>query len=180
MWLPLTPPTGPQPRHAPWLGIKPATLWFAGQRLIRWATPARAKCSTFERHSSQHYLALTFLQYWKNGAYQDLNPVKIYADLLYRIHLTGFIGIIFPNTHSSGSLSWQDLPDIQPRLVAVSKTKPADMVIEAYSHGQRTFGENYVRALFQISFRRVTFAKLLTCLPFHSVGSRTARKSIKS
>ena len=40
--------------------------------------------------------------------------------------------------------SWQDLPAIQPRLVAVSKTKPADMVIEAYSHGQRTFGENYV------------------------------------
>ncbi|XP_055151938.1 pyridoxal phosphate homeostasis protein isoform X5 [Symphalangus syndactylus] len=37
----------------------------------------------------------------------------------------------------------QDLPSIQPRLVAVSKTKPADMVIEAYGHGQRTFGENY-------------------------------------
>ncbi|XP_068827221.1 pyridoxal phosphate homeostasis protein isoform X4 [Capricornis sumatraensis] len=37
----------------------------------------------------------------------------------------------------------RDLPAIQPRLVAVSKTKPADMVIEAYSHGQRTFGENY-------------------------------------
>ncbi|PNJ34880.1 PLPBP isoform 7 [Pongo abelii] len=41
----------------------------------------------------------------------------------------------------------RDLPAIQPRLVAVSKTKPADMVIEAYGHGQRTFGENYVRAL---------------------------------
>ncbi|XP_069341362.1 pyridoxal phosphate homeostasis protein isoform X2 [Eulemur rufifrons] len=37
----------------------------------------------------------------------------------------------------------RDLPAIQPRLVAVSKTKPADMVIEAYNHGQRTFGENY-------------------------------------
>ncbi|KAF6376629.1 pyridoxal phosphate binding protein [Rhinolophus ferrumequinum] len=37
-----------------------------------------------------------------------------------------------------------DLPAIQPRLVAVSKTKPADMVIEAYTHGQRTFGENYI------------------------------------
>nr|XP_034375773.1 pyridoxal phosphate homeostasis protein isoform X2 [Arvicanthis niloticus] len=38
----------------------------------------------------------------------------------------------------------RDLPAIQPRLVAVSKTKPADMVIEAYGHGQRTFGENYI------------------------------------
>lgn len=41
----------------------------------------------------------------------------------------------------------QALPSIQPRLVAVSKTKPADMVIEAYQHGQRYFGENYVQEL---------------------------------
>ena len=32
---------GPQPRHAPWLGIEPATLWFPGQHSIHWATPAR-------------------------------------------------------------------------------------------------------------------------------------------
>ena len=32
---------GPQPRHAPWLGIEPATLWFAGLRSIHWAIPAR-------------------------------------------------------------------------------------------------------------------------------------------
>lgn len=31
-----------------------------------------------------------------------------------------------------------------PRLVAVSKTKPPDMVVEAYRQGQRNFGENYV------------------------------------
>ncbi|XP_048186217.1 pyridoxal phosphate homeostasis protein [Perognathus longimembris pacificus] len=43
----------------------------------------------------------------------------------------------------------QNLPAIQPRLVAVSKTKPADMVIEAYNHGQRTFGENYVQELLE-------------------------------
>lgn len=35
---------------------------------------------------------------------------------------------------------------MQPRLVAVSKTKPAEMVLDAYSHGQRSFGENYVSA----------------------------------
>lgn len=38
----------------------------------------------------------------------------------------------------------QGLPAVQPRVVAVSKTKPAEMVIDAYSHGQRSFGENYV------------------------------------
>lgn len=33
---------------------------------------------------------------------------------------------------------------MSPRLVAVSKTKPPDMVVEAYRQGQRNFGENYV------------------------------------
>lgn len=32
-----------------------------------------------------------------------------------------------------------------PLLVAVSKTKPVDMIIDAYSVGQRHFGENYVQ-----------------------------------
>merc|ERR1712166_636693 len=34
-----------------------------------------------------------------------------------------------------------------PRLVAVSKTKPLEALIEAFSAGQRTFGENYVQEL---------------------------------
>ncbi|PSC69017.1 proline synthase co-transcribed bacterial-like protein -like [Micractinium conductrix] len=37
--------------------------------------------------------------------------------------------------------------DRQPRLVAVSKTKPAEAVKEAYEAGQRDFGENYVQEL---------------------------------
>ena len=32
---------GGQPRHVPWLQIKPATVWFTGQDSIHWATPAR-------------------------------------------------------------------------------------------------------------------------------------------
>ncbi|XP_068196781.1 pyridoxal phosphate homeostasis protein [Antennarius striatus] len=39
------------------------------------------------------------------------------------------------------------LPSVPPRLVAVSKTKPPDMVVEAYRQGQRNFGENYVNEL---------------------------------
>ncbi|CAD7923245.1 unnamed protein product [Amoebophrya sp. A120] len=38
---------------------------------------------------------------------------------------------------------------IKVRLVAVSKTKPSDMIREAYRHGQRYFGENYVQELAQ-------------------------------
>lgn len=35
------------------------------------------------------------------------------------------------------------------KLVAVSKTKPAEMIREAYEAGQRIFGENYVQELLQ-------------------------------
>ncbi|XP_072936075.1 pyridoxal phosphate homeostasis protein [Epargyreus clarus] len=41
----------------------------------------------------------------------------------------------------------KDLPQVMPRLVAVSKIKPASLVIEAYEAGQRHFGENYVNEL---------------------------------
>lgn len=32
----------------------------------------------------------------------------------------------------------------EPRIVAVSKTKPVEVLMEAYEAGQRHFGENYV------------------------------------
>ena len=34
-----------------------------------------------------------------------------------------------------------------PRLVAVSKTKPVEMILEAYEAGHRDFGENYIQEL---------------------------------
>ena len=42
--------SGLHPRHVPWLGIEPVTLWFTGWHSIHWATPARAPFySTLER-----------------------------------------------------------------------------------------------------------------------------------
>lgn len=35
----------------------------------------------------------------------------------------------------------------QVQLIAVSKTKPVEMLVEAYRHGQRAFGENKVQEL---------------------------------
>ncbi|CAI9733113.1 Hypothetical predicted protein [Octopus vulgaris] len=36
---------------------------------------------------------------------------------------------------------------IPPRLVAVSKTKPVEMIISAYNNGQLHFGENYIQEI---------------------------------
>lgn len=40
-------------------------------------------------------------------------------------------------------------PGVEPCLIAVSKTKPVEMLEEAYSSGQKDFGENYVQELVQ-------------------------------
>lgn len=44
-------------------------------------------------------------------------------------------------------IMFQELQEVQPRLVAVSKTKPKELIIKVYEHGQRNFGENYVQEL---------------------------------
>ncbi|XP_050357718.1 pyridoxal phosphate homeostasis protein [Nymphalis io] len=41
----------------------------------------------------------------------------------------------------------KDIPQIPPKLVAVSKIKPVPLIIQAYEAGQRHFGENYVNEL---------------------------------
>ncbi|KAI1285940.1 hypothetical protein HDE_11334 [Halotydeus destructor] len=55
------------------------------------------------------------------------------------------------NVHSRISLALarrpKDVPG-KPRLVAVSKTKPKEAILEAYQCGERHFGENYVQELF--------------------------------
>ena len=45
------------------------------------------------------------------------------------------------------------------RLVAVSKTKPKEAVIEAYKAGQRVFGENYIQVITGSSYIMPTFNK---------------------
>lgn len=45
----------------------------------------------------------------------------------------------------------KDISKSKPRLVAVTKTKPVELVLKAYSEGQRHFGENYVQALVEKS-----------------------------
>lgn len=59
------------------------------------------------------------------------------------------------------------------RLVAVSKTKPASLIREAYEAGQRDFGENYVQEL-------VEKAEALRGLPdlrFHFIGHLQRNKA---
>ncbi|MDP6189908.1 MAG: YggS family pyridoxal phosphate-dependent enzyme [Gammaproteobacteria bacterium] len=63
-------------------------------------------------------------------------------------------------------------PQQQVRLVAVSKTKPLSMVLEAYAQGQRDFGENYLQdALDKIA------ANTHTDIIWHFVGAIQSNKT---
>ena len=49
---------GLQPRHVPWLGIKPVTFRFVGCRSNQWVTPAWGKYANFSFYRIVHQVAL--------------------------------------------------------------------------------------------------------------------------
>ena len=59
------------------------------------------------------------------------------------------------------------------RLVAVSKTKPAEAIREAYAAGQRVFGENYAQELVQ----KVEALADLPDLEWHFIGHLQTNKA---
>ncbi len=59
------------------------------------------------------------------------------------------------------------------RLVAVSKTKPASMIREAYALGQRDFGENYAQELAEKADELVD----LTDIRWHFIGHLQTNKA---
>jgi len=63
-----------------------------------------------------------------------------------------------------------------PRLVAVSKTKPKEAIIEAYQAGHRVFGENYVQELVEKSQDSVIQS---TCpdIEWHFIGHCQSQKA---
>ncbi|XP_041985188.1 pyridoxal phosphate homeostasis protein [Aricia agestis] len=54
---------------------------------------------------------------------------------------------VLTNIENAVARRSKELPQITPRLIAVSKIKPPKLIIEAYEAGQRDFGENYVNEL---------------------------------
>eukprot|EP00201_Polytomella_parva_P000217 CAMPEP_0175038698 /NCGR_PEP_ID=MMETSP0052_2-20121109/21_1 /TAXON_ID=51329 ORGANISM="Polytomella parva, Strain SAG 63-3" /NCGR_SAMPLE_ID=MMETSP0052_2 /ASSEMBLY_ACC=CAM_ASM_000194 /LENGTH=277 /DNA_ID=CAMNT_0016300165 /DNA_START=71 /DNA_END=904 /DNA_ORIENTATION=+ len=65
----------------------------------------------------------------------------------------------------SGSINYK-----LPRLVAVSKTKPVEAIMEAYNAGQRVFGENYVQEIVEKA------PKLPLDINWHFIGHMQSNK----
>uniref|UniRef100_A0A069DY05 Pyridoxal phosphate homeostasis protein n=1 Tax=Panstrongylus megistus TaxID=65343 RepID=A0A069DY05_9HEMI len=68
--------------------------------------------------------------------------------------------------------------DFTPRLVAVSKTKPKELIISAYEQGQRNFGENYIQELSEKSNDTEILEKCKE-IKWHFIGNIQRNKVIK-
>ncbi len=64
-------------------------------------------------------------------------------------------------------------PDRDVRLIAVSKTKPAEAIRAAYAAGQRDFGENYVQELVE----KADALRDLTAIRWHAIGQLQRNKA---
>ncbi|XP_066246501.1 pyridoxal phosphate homeostasis protein [Euwallacea similis] len=65
--------------------------------------------------------------------------------------------------------------DLKPRLVAVSKVKPAELIVEVYEAGQRHFGENYVQELQEKSMHPLILEKCPD-IKWHFIGHLQTNK----
>jgi len=65
-----------------------------------------------------------------------------------------------------------------PRLVAVSKTKPKEMIIEAYNAGHRHFGENYIQEIEEKSGDQEMLEKCPE-IKWHFIGNCQTNKAGK-
>lgn len=63
-----------------------------------------------------------------------------------------------------------ELKSLNTKLVAVSKTKPNEAILELYNQGQRAFGENYVQELVDKQ------ATLPTDIDWHFIGHLQSNK----
>jgi len=64
-------------------------------------------------------------------------------------------------------------PNSSVQLLAVSKTKPSDLIEQAYQAGQRQFGESYV----QEAVDKITSLQALTDICWHFIGPIQSNKT---
>ncbi|XP_057663924.1 pyridoxal phosphate homeostasis protein [Diorhabda carinulata] len=68
-----------------------------------------------------------------------------------------------------------ELQALEPTLVAVSKTKPVNLIVAAYEDGQRHFGENYVQELEEKANNPIILEKCKD-IKWHFIGHLQSNK----
>ena len=73
---------GLQPRPVPWLGIKPATFWFASLPSTHWATPARAVWILYQANYLTLFPYDSFLEMFLISSFERYSSAFILFDFL--------------------------------------------------------------------------------------------------
>eukprot|EP00088_Acartia_fossae_P022947 TRINITY_DN2402_c0_g1_i2.p1 TRINITY_DN2402_c0_g1~~TRINITY_DN2402_c0_g1_i2.p1 ORF type:complete len:296 (-),score=39.91 TRINITY_DN2402_c0_g1_i2:27-914(-) len=100
----------------------------------------------------------------------DLNQIRKMSGVAENLN-----SILAKVTAAYEGLPEESRPEKVPRLVAVSKTKPIELIIEAYNAGQRHFGENYIQEICEKSVNPELLEKCPD-LKWHFIGNCQSNK----
>ena len=114
---------GLQPRHRPWLGIEPVTLWFTGRHSIHWAT------SGMYTVKNLIYLFNIFINIYMLVPIIYMYNIYTYICIIYMYHIN-----TYTNTHIQSFIftfpGYYETFIWIPYLFPVIRTKPSPHVVE--------------------------------------------------
>jgi len=93
----------------------------------------------------------------------------MFRSKMSEIDIKGGVRAILQRIDEAYAQRPKDIQAPKPCLVAVSKTKPIQLILDAYSVGQRHFGENYVKELVDKSRDKVILEKCPE-IKWHFIG----------
>jgi pyridoxal phosphate enzyme (YggS family) len=124
-----------------------------------WALTARRTILSFQATRSVYARHILWSQYYSTFHHQSYRPTspwhKLYQEFATtkltmseqttEVNVGGNLQYVAGRIVDACKTAGRDPNDI--RLVAVSKTKPLELLKQAYENGQRVFGENYAQEL---------------------------------
>ncbi|XP_075224009.1 pyridoxal phosphate homeostasis protein isoform X2 [Lycorma delicatula] len=105
-------------------------------------------------------------------------PVRLRFATMDEVDVVKGLQNVLDKVLAASSRRPEELQFVKPRLVAVSKTKSVDMIITAYEHGQRHFGENYIQELTEKSINPQILEKCPD-ICWHYIGHLQRNKAPK-
>ena len=131
---------GPQPRHVPWLGIKPVTFWIAGQHSVHWATPTRAENFILQNYMWCMREIFTYLFFC---VFLVIRFGWIQWDFKYRFVFSGWVNLL--HTCSEGDISLM-LKSILHNVFKLPRSHSVDLILYCAIYGDVIYDKS---SLFQ-------------------------------
>ena len=125
VWFRAPPHRGPglQPRHVPWLGIEPTTLWFAGGCSVHWATQPGPVFNFFNFEVILNSHAVV-----RNNRERSHVPFTQFASM-----------VIFCKTTAWYHIQYIDIDSVKLQSTPISTRMSPVLPFQTYTHSRPTF-----------------------------------------